>query len=88
MLKLYFYFLKFLPKIQSCEKSVKFKSSLGRITKTNKKCNLFLAILCQGQDFLRKLPKFVVFRNACLVYLLNFGTQFSTSLKYLFWQMK
>ena len=27
MLNLYFYFLQFLPKIQSCEKNVKYKSS-------------------------------------------------------------
>ena len=87
MLNLYFYFLQFFLKIQSCEKSVKDKSS-GEITKTNKLCNLFLAILGHCQDFLRKLPKLVNIRNACIVYLLNFGTQLSTSLKYLFWQMK
>ena len=58
------------------------------ITKTNKLCNLFLAILYHCQDFLRKLPKLVAFRNACIVYLLNFGTQLSTLLKYLFLQIK
>ena len=57
-------------------------------TKTNKFCNLFPAILCHCQDFLRKLPKLVITRNACIVYLLNFGTQFSTLLKYLFSQIK
>ena len=85
MLNLYFYFLQFL-KIQSCEKVLKIQA-LGN-NKTNKPCNLFLAILRHCQDFIRKLPKLVNIRNACIVYLLNFGTQFSTSLKYLFWQMK
>ena len=64
------------------------KEKLGGITKTNKLCNLFLAILCRSQDFLQKLPKLVVIRNACIVYLVNFGTQFSTLLKYLFSQIK
>ena len=45
-------------------------------------------MLHHSQDFQRKLPKLVVNRNACTVYLLNFGTQFSTPLKYLFSQIK
>ena len=61
---------------------------LWGITKTNKLCNLFLAILRHSQDFLRKVAKLVNIRNACIVYLLNFGTRFFTSSKYLFWQIK
>ena len=49
---------------------------------------MFLAILYHCQDFLRKLPKLVAIRNACIVSLLNFGTQLSTLLKYLFSQIK
>ena len=45
-------------------------------------------MLCHCQDFLRKLPELFVIRNACIVYLLNFGTQFFTPLKYLFSQIK
>ena len=86
MLKLYFYFLQFLVKIQICEKSVEDKSS-GELPKLTN-CNLFLAILHLCQDFLRKLPNLVNIRYACMVYLLNFGMRFSTSLKYLFWPIK
>ena len=53
----------------------------------NNLCNLFLAILHLSQDFLRKLPKLVIIRNACMVILLNFGIRFSIPLKYLFWQI-
>ena len=45
-------------------------------------------MLHHSQDFQTKLPKLVVIRNACTVYLLNFGTQFFTLLKYLFSQIK
>ena len=87
MLNLYFYFLQFLPKIQSCEKSVKYKSSEEQPKLTNY-VNCFFAILYHCQDFLRKLPKLVVIRNACIVYFLNFGKEFSTLLKYLFSHLK
>ena len=83
MLKLYFYYLQFL-KIQSCEKSVKYKSS-GEYPKLTNYVIFFLAILRLCQDFLRKLPKLIIIRNACIVYLLTFATRFSTFLKYLFW---
>ena len=45
-------------------------------------------MLYHCQDFQSKLPKLVNIRNACMVYLLNFGMRFFTSLKYLFWQIK
>ena len=56
----------FLQRLISSVSGKVFKK--GGITKTNKLCNLFLAILCHCQDFLRKLPKLVVIRNACIVY--------------------
>ena len=87
MLKLYFYFLQFLLQIQSCEGSVKHGDS-GEQPKLISYLICFFAMLRHCQDFLRKLPKLVNIRNACMVYLLNFGTQFSTSLKNLFWQIK
>ena len=54
--------------------------------KTNKLNKLFLAILRPFQDFSRKLPKLFEIRNACIVYLVNFGTKCSTFLKYFYWQ--
>ena len=86
MLKLYSYFLQFVLNIQSCEKRVQDKRLWG-ITKLNELCISFLAILRHFQYFLRKLHKLVNIRNARIVYLINFGMQFSTFLKYLFWQM-
>ena len=68
------------------QKELKIKT-LG-LTKTNKLFNLFLAILRPCQDLLRKLPKVVNIRNACIVFLLTFGTRFSTFLNYLIWQIK
>ena len=38
--------------------------------------------------FLRKMPKLVNISIAGIVYLLKFGTHFSTFLKYMFWQIK
>ena len=73
-------------KINNFGKSDKDKSFGEQAKPTN--YLIFFAILCLCQDFLWKLPKLVIIRNACIVYLLNFGTRFSTSLKYLFWQMK
>ena len=55
MLKLYFYFLQFLLKIQSCEKSVKDKSFGEKPKPAN--YVIFFAILRLCQDVLRKLPK-------------------------------
>ena len=66
MLKLYFYFLLFLLKTQSCEKSFEYKNLWG-ITKTKNLCNLFSAILRHCQNFSPKLPKIVSICNACIV---------------------
>ena len=86
MLNLNFSFCNFFWKFTIVKKVLKIKAQGN--TKSNKLSSLFLAILRHRQDFLRKLPKLVNIRNACMVYLLNFRTQFSTSLKYLFWQTK
>ena len=83
------YDVKFI--LQLCKLFRKFKL-LEKVIKAKALANkqnqqiiyIFLAILRHGQDFLQKLPKLVNIRNVCIVYLLNFGTQFFTSLKYLF----
>ena len=86
MLNLYFYILQFLPRIQSCEKSDKDESFKEKAKPTSYVvCFLLCSVIVK---ILRKLRKLVNIRNACIVYLLNFGTQFSTSSNYLFWQMK
>ena len=54
------------------------------MTVVNELCYSFLDILRPCQDVLPKLPKLVNIRKACIIYLLNFGTQFSSSSKYLF----
>ena len=58
------------------------------INKTKKPYNLFPANLSQFQDFSRKLPNLVKIHNAYIVYLLSFGTRFSTHLKYFCKQIK
>ena len=78
--------MKFLLNIQSCEKSVGDRNSEDYPKLTN--YVIFFAILRHSEDFSRKLRKLVNIRNACIVYLLNFRTQFSTCFKYLFWQKK
>ena len=88
MLKLYFYFLQFFLKIHTFGKSDIDRKIWG-LTKTNRIYNFFFAILGPCQDFLQKQSfSFVKIRNACIVYLLNFKTRFSTLLKYFLWPVK
>ena len=85
MLKLYFYFLQIVLKFHTFGRS-DIGKNVGKKAKPTKESNMFLGILCHCKDFFRKLPKLVNIRNACIVYLLNVGIQFSTFLKYLYCQ--
>ena len=81
MLKLNFYFLHFILKSQSCEKSVKDKSSWKKPNLTNYAiCLLLFCVIVKV--FLRELPQLFNIRSACIVYLLNFGKRYSTFLNF------
>ena len=80
-IKVHFYlFIHFFWKIKVVRKIFKIKA----LENSQKKqfMYFFPNIFRLCQDFYRKLPKLVKIRHASVVYLLNFGTRFSTSFKY------